>query len=342
MRTLVVQCTLGFISILGAKIGLGVYALLINPILGSILLFVVSYRCYPQHFWSRFDFAYSRSLMSYSFFQIGFNLLNFSYRNIDKLLIGKYFGLDKLGYYEKSYRLMMMPLENVSNVINPVLHPLLCEHQEDWHFVFDKYTKVVSYFAYIGFPLTAFLYFSARDIVLLLFGPQWAPSIPVFSILALSVGIQLIQSAVGAVFQAVGRVKQMFYAGVLSFLATICAIIVGVLNGSLTVLAIYIVIAFYAAFFIYHEMLMHYVFQQSLIHFLPILVRPVIAGFCIALVLWGGKQIIPNISVPVLQLLINASLSVLTFIVLQHLRIIQGIPILINVIKYGLLRFRAS
>lgn len=38
-------------------------------------------------------------------------------------------GAANLGYYEKSYRLMMLPLENVSSVISPVLHPLLSEYQ---------------------------------------------------------------------------------------------------------------------------------------------------------------------------------------------------------------------
>ena len=32
-------------------------------------------------------------------------------RNLDKLLIGKYMSMSDLGYYEKSYRLMMLPLQ---------------------------------------------------------------------------------------------------------------------------------------------------------------------------------------------------------------------------------------
>lgn len=139
-----------------------------------------------------------------------FNIVNLVYRNIDKLLIGKCFGMVELGYYEKSYRLMMLPLENVSNVITPVLHPILSEYQNDVPFIYSKYKTLVSFLAWIGFPLSAFLYYSSSEIILLLFGEQWEASIPVFQILSLSVGLQLVQSAIGSIYQVTNQVKKMF------------------------------------------------------------------------------------------------------------------------------------
>ena len=49
-RSLGVQITGGIIAILAALGGAGLYALIINPILSSILLFIISYQKYPQSY----------------------------------------------------------------------------------------------------------------------------------------------------------------------------------------------------------------------------------------------------------------------------------------------------
>ena len=37
--------------------------------------------------------------------------------------------MNSLGYYEKSYRLMMLPLQNITHVISPVMHPVFSNFQ---------------------------------------------------------------------------------------------------------------------------------------------------------------------------------------------------------------------
>ena len=39
--------------------------------------------------------------------------------------------MSDLGYYEKSYRLMMLPLQNITQVITPVMHPIFSDFQND-------------------------------------------------------------------------------------------------------------------------------------------------------------------------------------------------------------------
>ena len=68
----------------------------------------------PFHFW------YSKRKKNYGiilYTNFFFNIVNYFTRNLDKLLIGKYMGMSPLGYYEKSYRLMMLPLQNITFVI---------------------------------------------------------------------------------------------------------------------------------------------------------------------------------------------------------------------------------
>lgn len=326
IRTIAIHLTTGLLSVCAALSGVGIYSLLISPVLSSILIFIVCIRYYPMSFHWKPDSTALKKIISFSIYQMLFNILNYSYRNIDKLLVGKYMDLASLGYYEKSYRLMMLPLDNVSGIINPVLHPLLSEYQNNIQFIIDKYIKLVKFSAYIGFFLSVLLFFTAGEIIRILYGPQWEPSISVFKIFSLSIGIQIIQSAVGAIFQAVNQVKTMFWAGVIVFCITIIFIFYGISLNSVDSLAICIVIAFFIAFFIYHIILFKKVFHISFFILLKGIWKPLFANIVVGLVLFVFNIMI-DVDNVFYSFIIKLALSVFTFILLSFTRIID-IPFL--------------
>lgn len=122
--------------------------------------------------------------------------MSYFIRNLDKMLIGKYIGMAPLGYYEKSYRLMSLPIQNITYVITPVLHPILSDYQKEEKRLATINERMVRLLAFIGFPLGILLFFCGRELMLFVFGPQWEPSIPAFQILSLSVGLQIVMSSV--------------------------------------------------------------------------------------------------------------------------------------------------
>lgn len=124
MRNLCVQGSVGTIAVIAALSGAGIYALLINPIVSSIVLFIVNLREHPLRVRWTAGLQPLRTIFAFSAYQFSFNVINYFTRNLDKLLIGKYMGMSPLGFYEKSYRLMMLPLQNITNIISPVMHPI--------------------------------------------------------------------------------------------------------------------------------------------------------------------------------------------------------------------------
>lgn len=248
-RTLAVQTVCGTAAIIAALYGMGIYALVIAPIGSSILLFAVNFRQNPQQLRLTWGAESIRKIFSFSMYQFFFNLINYFSRNLDKLLIGKYMNMTLLGYYEKSYRLMMLPLQNITHVISPVMHPVFADLQNDLKRLSDSYLKVVRILAFIGFPLSVLLFFGAREIVLIVFGDRWEPSVPVFQILALSVGIQIVLSTSGSIFQAANSTRTMFISGVLSTVLNVAGIALGIfVFQSLDAVAWCICISFTANF----------------------------------------------------------------------------------------------
>lgn len=220
-RTLVLQIVSGIVSVLAAYNGIGVYALVISPILTSMGVFFWNYTQYNLHFRLRVETESVKKIMSFSVFQLLFGFINYFSRNLDKLIMGKYYSLGDLGYYEKSYRLMLLPLGYVTNVITPVIHPILSSLQNDYASLADKHNKIVQVLAILSFPIGVFLFFGAKDIVLIVYGNQWIASVTCFKILALSVPLQMILSSIGSIYQAAGKTNWLFYGGVSNTITTV-------------------------------------------------------------------------------------------------------------------------
>lgn len=229
LRTLTFQIISGAIAIWGALHGWGIYALIVNPVTTSIGVFIVNFFNYPQKLIINIDFGAVRRVWKYSFFQFLFNIINYFSRNIDKLIIGKYFSMIDLGYYDKSYRLMQLPLNNVTHVITPVLHPILSSLQDDKAQLAQKNTKLTTLLSDISFPLGIILYFCAGEIIEIIFGPNWKASIPIFKILALSVPLQIILSISGSIYLASGRSNHLFYNGIINTAITVSGFFIAVI-----------------------------------------------------------------------------------------------------------------
>lgn len=248
-RTFWIQIICGITSIFAAFLGMGIYTLTLQPILSSVLIYLVSLHQYPQKFHFTWGIDSVRKIWNYSLYQFLFNVVNYFTRNLDKLLIGDALGMKHLGFYEKSYRLMMLPVQNITYVLTPVMHPILSDLQNNKHQLAIAHERIALLLAFVGFPLSTLLYFCAPELVLLFFGNQWIASIPVFRILSLTVGIQLILSSSGSIYQAGGDTRSMFMCGMFSSVFTTLCIIVGVYYfKSLEATAWCIVISFILSF----------------------------------------------------------------------------------------------
>ena len=286
LRSFVIQIATGTAAVVAALCGAGLYALIIGPILSGILIFAVSIRRYPQRLKFTLGLDVLRRIFSYSAYQFLFNIINYFSRNLDKLLIGKYMGMSPLGYYEKSYRLMMLPLQNITQVITPVMHPIFSDYQDDLERLASGYERIVRFLAFIGLPLSVLLYFTAGEVTLIIFGDQWTPSIPVFRILTLSVGVQIILSSSGSIFQAAGDTRSLFVCGVFSSAFNVAGILLGIFHfGTLTAVASCIVVTFTINFIQCYWQMYRVTFRQSAWPFIRQLISPLVISILIALAL---------------------------------------------------------
>ena len=283
LRSFAVQVASGTAAVIAALNGAGLYALIISPILSSILLFIISLKRYPQHPAMTLGWGALRKIFSYSAYQFLFNVINYFSRNLDKLLIGKYMGMSELGYYEKSYRLMMLPLQNITQVVTPVMHPIFSDYQNDLNRLASAYERILRLLAFIGIPLSVLLFFTAEEVTLIIFGQQWLPSVPVFRILTLSVGVQIILSSSGSIFQAAGDTRSLFVCGVFSSVLNVTGMLLGIFwFGTLEAVAWCIVTTFCINFIQCYWQMYRVTLRRSMWTLLRQFTSPIIAGMLIA------------------------------------------------------------
>lgn len=287
IRSFVIQTAGGIISVVTALAGGGMYALILSPILSSILLFGISIRRYPQRVRPTWGFGALRKILSYSVYQFLFNVINFFSQNLDKLIIGKYMGMSQLGYYDKSYRLMTLPLQNITYVITPVMHPILSDYQNNLQKLGSSYERIVRLLAFLGFPLSVLLFFTAKELTLIIFGDQWLPSVVVFQILSLSVGIQIILTSSGSIFQAAGDTRSLFVCGLFSAALNVSGILLGVFFfGTLEAVAWCITTTFTINFFQCYLQMYWVTLRQSVLLFVRQLLSPLLLSvLCVAVLL---------------------------------------------------------
>lgn len=331
IRTIVIQIVLGIISVAAALLGAGIYALMINPIGSSIILFVVNFKKFPIGF-ARLSKSATNKILSFSVFQMLFNLVYLGYRNIDKLIVGNYFGLKSLGYYEKSYRLMLMPIENISSVTSPVLHPLLSEYQNDRNKIWDTYVLMIETLAEFSFILSVALYFLADAIITIMYGDRWLPAVPIFKVLALSIGFQLLQVPVGAVLQSINKVKGLFFSSLFSMLFVCVACAFAAFMDECIYTSVGLAIAFMFGFCIYQFYVSKY-FNRAVSIIFSKIIRPLVLSL-----VFFSVCMLCHITFPIenvwLRLTIYVSLTLIySFIMLKTGNLTKSLAILTTITK---------
>lgn len=320
MIEVVAQLSGGCVAIILAYLGFSYYAIVLNGITSSFLTLIFLYYFEPVKLSFNFNIYSIKKILKFSTYQFLFNFINYFSRNADNLLIGKFFNLSMLGFYDKAYRLMLMPVQNLTHVFTPVLHPVLSEHSNNKEVIYSTYYKIVRFLSLIGIPFSIFLSFSANEIVTIMYGDQWLQSIPVFKLLALTVGIQIVLSSSGSIFQATNRTDLLFISGLVGSTLMVTGIGYGIFIGkSLESIGLGLLIAFILNFLQCYYLLIKKALQLPMLNFLKLFLVPILIGLVLALGLYLINQIeIDNLIVSIgLKMLISSIIFVLSILLFR-------------------------
>lgn len=169
----------------------------------------------------------------------GFNFLNYFARNADNVLIGKFWGSGPLGLYSKAYRLLMLPIAQVTSPIAAVAIPTLSRIEDDPEKYRRYYYRAISTIAFITMPLTAVLAALSHEVITVVLGNQWTGAALIFKVLALAAFFQPVGSTVGWVYVSLGQTNRMMRWGLIVVPLVVTSFIIGLPWGALGVATSY-------------------------------------------------------------------------------------------------------
>lgn len=165
----------------------------------------------------------------------GFNVSNFFARNLDNVLVGRVAGPQQLGYYDRAYKLLVLPLQQVNRPLGQVLIPALSRLTEEPDRYRYAYLRVVQQTLLLITPGVITVMITADTLIPLLMGGQWGPTSAIFSWLALSGLHQPLTTTIGWLFISQGRTTEFARWGLINATVCITAFLIGLPEGALGV-----------------------------------------------------------------------------------------------------------
>lgn len=168
-----------------------------------------------------------------------FNLSNFFARNLDNILIGRFHGPGPLGLYDRAYKLLLFPLQQITYPLQRVMVPTLSRLIDEPERYRSAYGRTVGQIMLIALPGILCLLIYADVAIPFLLGPQWVAAVGIFRWLALASLHQPMTVTLGWLFVSQSRTGQFGRWGLFNAASCAVAFAIGLPWGAEGVAAAY-------------------------------------------------------------------------------------------------------
>jgi PST family polysaccharide transporter len=173
-----------------------------------------------------------RPLLKFGGDVLSFNVINYFSRQFDTLLIGWFWGPVTLGFYDRAYNMLMMPIRRINGPVAAVAVPALSRARvraEQFRGFFLNSLQLVTS---ITVPLVLVLTIYADEIVRLWLGPEWSRCAGIFRLLALAAATGAISNPVGWLLVSLGHTQRYKQMGIFTSAVTVTSFIIGLPFGA--------------------------------------------------------------------------------------------------------------
>jgi O-antigen/teichoic acid export membrane protein len=224
-------------TVVAAAAGAGAYSLVLGPLVMEGTRSVGTYAVvrWGPRAWP--DRASLRDLWTYSRGITGFNLLNFWSRNADNLLLARFVDLTQLGYYNRSYTLMRLPVLQMNTAMSRVLFPAITRLRDDRPRMGRAWLRALAAAGVVTAPVGIGIAVAAPALIEVLFGRRWLGMVEVLQLLALAALPQTLTTTVAGLLRATGATDTLFRLGLVTSSMSLAAILIGLPWGTVGVAA---------------------------------------------------------------------------------------------------------
>jgi len=176
----------GSMALTAAANGYGVWSLVIQLISSSLLTVVFLWYFSPWRPLMRFSLASIRSFFQYSSYLLLSGLLDALQYHAYALIIGRVYSAHQVGYFNQAQRLQHLPIDLMTSIVGRIAFPVFSRDADDRDRLVKLMNRTLETTMFMTVPVVLCTLLLAEPLVVLLFGSQWLPSVPVLQVLSLT------------------------------------------------------------------------------------------------------------------------------------------------------------
>lgn len=220
------------VAIILAYNNFGYYALGVKYILTSLLATIMLYAFNPwkpKYFIRKKSFA---KLFAFGGNVMLLGLVNTVSRNAHQIVIGKFFSVSSLGFFNQGNMLKDNIVNTVSTSISQVIFPILSKIQEDKLKLKNAYSRILAVSSFVIFPLVTIFFFIAKPLIIFLLGVKWEGTVIFFKILLIGAALNHIHKINLNVLKVCGKGSDYLMQGIFRNGITLTAVFIGLKYGA--------------------------------------------------------------------------------------------------------------
>lgn len=128
--------------------------------------------------------------------------------NLEKILLGRFWGAAAIGIYGRAYQLINIPTDNMNSAVGEVAFSALSRVQNDPPRFRNYFLKGYSLVLSFTVPITIVCALFADDVIHVLLGPMWTEATVIFRLLAPTILIFAIINPMGWLLYSLGLVRR--------------------------------------------------------------------------------------------------------------------------------------
>lgn len=196
--------------------------------------------------------------------------------NIDKILLGRFWGADVLGLYGRAYTLINLPTQTLNSTMSIVALPALARLQNEPKRLKNYFLKGYGLFLSLAIPIAIACAAFAEDIIHVFLGAKWDATVPIFRLLTPMTFAFALFNPFGWFLMATGRATRSLHIAFMIVPVVIAGYLAGLSHGAVGVAA-----GFSTATLLLIPPILFWATRGTLISVTEILViasRPLLAG----------------------------------------------------------------
>lgn len=188
-----------------------VWALLIGIVFTGFINMSLSYLIAIKKPKFSFNRKLAWELFHYGKYITGAGIVYFLTIRLDDMLVGKFLGMQELGFYINAYFFASLPSTHIHSILSPLIFPTYSHYNQDQEKLNRIFLTIFKVISTVSIPASFGILALSDEIASVLLGEIWAPMVPALKILVFFGLFRSLAGCTGPLLNAMGRPKITFW-----------------------------------------------------------------------------------------------------------------------------------